>query len=448
MSKKLSRSILSLLCCLSSCSLSCAQQEDELNASHDVEIVKYPSDLAPSKISGLLSDGQYSGSLVCSVNNANYTSKGLEWPWENILQIYSIRKGQVKENFYSVSRKKYDFAFYPRWLKPGKIAFKVGDPIGSYGTYDLAIWNSSDNSVQVAQRNLFLRSFSASQDSRFIAFVEGGLTLPFGAPVDPQSLTVFDSQNKTSRALTSSVPDLSGQGWTLQNKLLYTERRIRPEEQVQGAPIAKSSIGEFDPASGKSQLFRFNAFTPFVSPDGKWIAYFSFDDPFPEEKATKMTKTIVPDPTLSAPVSPIYLVIADPKGVPVSLITEKNWDYLPILRWSADSKKVIVYERRTRKVSAESREMEGNVSSYDLESKELKKIGNLRYFAPTGMEMNDDELLCRPINLTKDGRFLLFELQSSTPPAGTTLAAFDLSNGTTQTWFSISAFQGLDWIED
>ena len=427
-------------------SVSMSQQDDQ-KFGNKVTLSPRAEPLEDVIVSGLLLSGSYNGRVVCSVNNARYTAAGLKWPWDNVLQLYSINAEQVRKQFYAISRGRYDFAFEPRWLNQKELVLKIGDPISSYGTYDLALWNSSDDSIQVAQENLFLRSFSTSTGDRFTAFIRGGRNLPFGAPIERPSLAVFDSEQKITRALSFSLPDLSGRGWTPQNKLLYTERQILPEEQAKGASAAKSSLREFDPVGGKSRLFRFNAFTPFVSPDGKWIAYFTFDNPFPEEKGE--SATIVLDPTLPIPASPLYLVLADVNGEPVHLISEKVWDYLPILRWSNDSKKVIIYERRRRKVIAQGREMEGMVSSYELQGKELKKVGVLHYFAPTGMEMSDNELLCRPINLTKDGRFLLFEIQqSNTTPAGTTLTAFDLQNGTIQDWFFISAFQGLDWIED
>lgn len=427
------------------CLVSLSQQNTQ-KTEGEVTLSPRAEPLVEVNVSGLLASGDYKGQIICSANNALYTAAGLEWPWDNVLQLYSIEARQVKSQFYTASRGRYDFAFEPRWLNQNEFGFKMGDLISSYSTYDLAVWNSLNSTVEVANRNLFIRTFSTSRNTRFVAFVQGGRALPFGAPVEQPSLAAFDREQKTTRRLPFSSPDLSGMGWTSQNKLLYTERNILPEEQVESMIPVKASIREFDPSNGGSRLFRSNAFTPFVSPDGNWIAYFAFDNPFPEEK---IETTVEPDPTLPTPTSPLYLVLADETGKPVRTIAENRWGYLPILRWSADNEKVIVYTRRRRQIITGGAEMEGTISSYGLKEKELKIVGNIRYFAPAGTEMNDNELLCRPINLTKDGRFLLFEIQqSSTTPSGTTLTAFDLTNGTRQNWFFISAFQGLDWIED
>ena len=210
--------------------------------------------LAQAKAQGLLASGAYDGQIIFATNDANYTAAGLQWPWNNIIEIVNVNKGQTKRASYAIFRNKYDFAFSPQFLGRDKVLFSAGE-IGPYGIADFVEWNPTAGGIQSIAKGVAFGSVIPSPNGRFYAYIEGGHNYPVG-PSDPQFLRILDTNNGKVVGKSLGLNSFPQMAWLSSDILLFSvsepvKRRDLPES---------NAIWQMNASSGKSELFRKDAF--------------------------------------------------------------------------------------------------------------------------------------------------------------------------------------------
>lgn len=399
------------------------------------------------------------GQLVYAYDNATYGAGGLQWPWDNVIVFRDAHSKPTRVKAQSVFRKKYDFVFNPRWMSDGSLLFGIGDVISSYGTYQLVHLNPRTNSVEVLKPELSWKQFFPSPSARYVAYVEGAQAVPIDGPT-PASLHVYDFQTHTDRKIGDKEPLLGSIAWTPDDKLLFSFVPERSPTPPTLAPTLRSrgNIRQLHPAilqenqeTGEVSPFIPDAFLPSVSPDGQWITYLSVVGPLPPPKDVGLSK-VVPNSTLSQQQDTLYLMLAKRDGSKKWLLRANAQNYAATV-WFPDSSGLIVCNRSLAGRQADNSIIEVSISRCRLNTPEaepkLERIGSLHYVAPDGTELSADDLLLRPICVTRDGHSLILELvqQVGAPEPGLTLKAFDLQSGQEETLARIGSVRHLDWRE-
>lgn len=387
-----------------------------------------------------------SGSLLYTFDNATYGDAGLNWPWNNVLVLQDFINGKSGARSYEVFRAKYDFVYDARWLGKERVIFKVGDPNSSFGTYDLALWNTKSLSVETLQKGLSWKQVWPSPSGRFIAFIKGGGQVPIGVS-PPAFFCTLDLQTKEERTW-SQTPSFAGEFWTPDDRIILSNvKNVTLPRQGQEAQSPTVFLSEGDALSGKEQKIRDDAFSPTVSPDGQWMTYFTFPQaPTPGNKPD----LIKPDPTLPRPqASPTLMLTSrtQARQEPVKLRSLAFGSATIV--WRPDSNGFLVCQRRIVGNVQGRRTVEIVIEEGQVNADKLRRTGAFRYFVPEGLETSQDDLLWRPLRISKDNRFLIFELRQFDKdfPQGLSLQAFEIATGKTTMWAHIGSVRGLDWRE-
>ena len=403
-----------------------------------VSVRESSSLLGKSRVQGLLAAGVYDGRIVYSVDDARYAASGLQWPWNNVIEIVTTRKGKLEEKAHAVFRDKYDFAFHPFWSKSGKVLFSVGQ-IGPSSSADYVEWDVTTNTIRPVAKSLISGPITASPDGRFYAYVEANSNFSS----TPSYLRIRDM--KTGKIIKKylgldSFPQMS---WLSSNVLLFN---MREKVNSRYSLDFRDAIWQIDALSGLSEIFRKNAFSPTVSPDGQWFSCLSYDNP--STRKVERARPITSFSDASAKPPKLYLVLSSADQNAVRVVTDTIVSLLPNIVWASDSKSFAVYETSQQNSAQSSKSAEEGVRIYDVKSQQLTRIGKLQR-PPQNLVMgNQETVFCNLLNFTKDGKFLLFSISDfSDKPSGTTLVAFDTKDGTTQTWFYAPS-DGLSWQEN
>ena len=388
-----------------------------------------------------LEQNETTGSLVYSFDNATYGDAGLNWPWNNVLVIRNSSKGQSTPRGYEIFRSKYDFMFGAQWLDEQRILFKVGDPNSSFGTYDLALFDTKSLAVETLQKGLSWKQVWPSLSGRYIAFLEGGGEVPVGEGT-PASFCTLNLQTKEKKVW-PGFPTGIGNLWTPDDRILFTVVGAKTDvEASQLSQLQNSAIQMGNAGDGTVSKLKDEAFGATTSFDGKWMTYFT--TPLPSNEAN----TVTPDPTLpKPPVAPDLMLAPVSGGKPRKLPFSSSGDVSIV--WRPDSSGFIFCQRRNVGRTQGKRVVEVTFNEIKANETKAKKLGSIRYFASDGIETSVDDLLWRPLKISKDNQFLLFELRQfdGDAPEGLSLQAFNLVTGQTQVWAHIGSVHGLDWRE-
>lgn len=377
------------------------------------------------------------GELIYTYDNATITSAGIPWPWDNLL-VHRKFSADGKANSpkgFKVFRQRGDFVSNPQWIDSQRVLIEVGNPISSYGTYDLGLWNTSTTSVETLARNLSWKQVWPSLSGRYIAFLQGGGEVPFGVGT-PASFCTLNLQTKEKKVW-PGFPAGIGNFWTPDDKILFTSfDKAEVEEKSNASQSQNSEIQSGDVRSGVSSKVLNKAF------DGKWMTYFTIPPPSEEEKA------ITPDPTMPRPRPAPDLMVSAANGKNPKKVASLVASGITII-WRPDSSGFILCQRRNIGKTQNKRVVEILISAVQTEDAKIIKLGTVRYLASDGTETSADDLLWRALRVTKDNRFLLFELRQfdGDPPQGLSLQAFDLTTGKSEIWAHIGSVRGLDWRE-
>ena len=388
-----------------------------------------------------LEQNETTGSLVYSFDNATYGDAGLNWPWNNVLVFRNFSKGQSTPRGYEIFRSNYDFIFGAQWMDEQRVLFKVGDPNSSFGTYDLALFNMNSLTVETLQKGLSWKQVWPSPSGRYIAFLEGGGEVPVGQGTTA-SFCTLNLQTKEKKVW-PGFPTGIGNLWTPDDKILFTVVGAKTEaEASQLSRFQNSVIQKGNAVDGNVSRLKDDAFGATTSFDGKWMTYFT--TPLPSDEANAVT----PDPTLpKPPITPDLMLAPNDGGKPRKLPFSSAGDVSIV--WSPDSSGFILCQRRNVGRTQNKRIVEVTFTQVKTDEIEAKKLGSIRYFASDGLETSTDDLLWRPLKVSKGNRFLLFELRQfdGDAPQGLSLQAFDLATGKTQIWAHIGSVRSLDWRE-
>ena len=393
----------------------------------------------------------FKGELVFASDNAIYTAAGFEWPWENTLNFASSNLPSAQT--YEITAARGDFVYSPQWLKEN-ILFKAGDPNSSYGTYQLIDWNRTKGEFVTVAKNLSWRLVLTSSSERYVSYIKGAQPIPLRGGVTKASLRTFDLQTQEEKRWGDGEPLLGHSSWSPDDKLLFSLARDSAEEkersnQAKADPnfVWRPSIYEADPATGNTKVLVRDAVRAKVSPDDQWMAFVSFNNPLILEDK----KQIQPDPTLPSSKSSTFLVIARRDGSQPQLVSTSIRNGFSLL-WAPDSQSFFVCDTRyAGTAKGKKNSMQVTVSQYVLSTKEFKRVATLSYTAYPGTDLSEDDRLWRPIQITKDGRYLVSELLQlgpwSLPENGLFLKAVNLSTGEVETWAKVKSVRGLDWRE-
>ena len=391
------------------------------------------------------------GNLVFASDDADYTASGFVWPWKNTLSFASPKVSLYQT--YAITTAKWDFVYSPQWLKED-ILFKAGDPNSSYGTYQLIYWNRPKEEFVTVAKKLSWRLVLTSPNGRYISYVQGSQPIPLRGGITTASLHTFDLQTQEEKTWGHGEPLLGNSSWTPNNTLLFSLSRDSSEEKERSNKanadptiVWRPSIYEGDPATGKTKVLISDAIRATVSPNNEWVAFVSFNDPSPVEKAE-----IQPDPTLANPKPSAFLVVSHRNGGKPQLVSKTIRSGFSLL-WAPDNQSFVVCETRYAGAAEDKKSlMQITVNQYVLATKEFKRVATMSYTAYPGTDSSEDARLWRPIQITKDGRYLISELLqlglSSLPENGLFLKAVDLSTGQVETWAKVKSVRGLDWRED
>ncbi len=396
--------------------------------------------LAKVRTSGLLASGAYNGRIAVATNDAEYTRNvGFQWPWNNIIEVIDVNQGELKRQSHAVFQDRKDFVFSPDWSKDGNLLFSIGER-DQYSSFDLARLNPANDKVHPIATGLASGPAVPSSDGRFVAYVEGGHSYPT-APVEEQFLRVRDM--KTDKVVGKSLGfgNYFQMSWLSSDILLFNmsapaKRRNLPDS---------NSIWQINAFSGKSELFRRDAFSAQASPDGKWFTCLSYDNPSTDKIERALPIYAYRNPATKPP--PLYIILCSADQSVVKTVTHHLPSFAAEIIWTADSKRFAIYES-SRQNWRDNKLAEDVVRIYNVKSQKIKRIGKVQRPPQKLINGSMETVSCAPINFTKDGNFLLFSIGNWNDKANRTiLAAFDSQSGTTQTWFSTSV-NSLSWLEN
>lgn len=407
---------------------------------------------ATAPTSRLFPTPDFRGDLVFASDNADYTAAGFVWPWENNLNFASPNAPSAQT--YDVTTAKWDFIYSPQWLKEN-VLFKTGDPNSSYGTYQLIYWNRAKSEFVTVAQKLSWRLVLTSPSGRYVSYVKGAQPIPLRGGVTAASLRTFDLQTQEEKVWGHGEPLLGNSSWTPDDTLLFSLARdsVEEKERSDEAKLDKTlvwrpSIYEADPATGDAKVLVTDAIRATVSPNNQWMTFVSFNDPSPPKEKTE----IQPDPTLPNSKPSAFLVMARRNGSQPQLVSTSIRGGFSLL-WASDSQSFVVCETRYAGAAEDKKSlMRVTVSRYVLATKEFKRIATLSYTAFPGTDLSEDDRLWRPIQITRDGNYLVGELlqlgPSSMPENGLFLKAVNLSTGEVEDWAKVKSVRGLDWKDN
>ncbi len=403
------------------------------------------------EIKAPLVEQDFSGSFVCAQDDSRYTAAGFNWPWKNVLTVYSSNSQIIR----GVSTPDYNFVFNPRWLSKSDVLFQYGSNDGSSALFSVAQWNTKSAEAQTLLSGLSWKIVSPSPSGRYLSFIRGGQPIPGRGGATPASLCTLDLQTKVEKRWSTTEPLFDSVAWASDDTLLFSLAPNEAEQRAMQPTDVNTKLLEWKPtiyaasvSTGQTRPLVKDAMRPAPSPDGKWLLSLSYNNPSPVKDEASIIK---PDPTIPQPNAgnALFLVLSRADGSEPRLVRREEGGALDLV-WFSDSSGFALCDTRLAGESGGKSARSVVISRYELATSELTRAGHFRYIAPLGTDMSEDKRLWRPITVTRNNRYLLSELTQfeEVPNNGLMLQRFDLQTGDTNVIAHIHSVRGLNWRED
>lgn len=371
-----------------------------------------------------------------------YTGSGTEQPGQSFLTLHMLGGPPAKTSTYPVTIPKYLNIYGPLLSPDGnKLLFKVGDSLtSSWGTYRpvlLDLRTQKKQEVPAASQSVGDLTMRWSSDGRYLAYLEDGFEQAFGH-YQTATLFIYDTQTGKTRKVVENDGVIDSFAWTTRDRLLYSA--FPPGEPPARPP---ADLYEFSTTTGKSVLLRHDAYRPVPSPDGKFVAFISVQNP-DEKVKSKSAKKLAWRFTYEYAVNK-YLVLWSRRNNTTRLIRRETLPQFSDLRWQPDSQGLVLAGRRIENMHQDRVE----IAQYSLATGQTRAITHLLY--PDYNHLDQSTPLFAPLTVSQDGKWLFYKLtqpyEAVKTNAGQFLRAVRLSDGKVVTLCFYPGHGDLDWRE-
>lgn len=414
-----------------------------------------------------------SGRLLYTFDTSLETNGGITWPWGNYFVIRrfglpttgtaDIPPDVIISN--KVDSNTPAFILQPRFSTNGElVAFKLGDRTSSFSSFSLHIYNLKTQTIEKVDApfdSIWYWPVSWSSNSRYISYFRGGYLLPLGGGYKPMELWVYDLQKHKSQFVVRHENLFRNTTWTQDNLLLYS---LMPDRQELREGKLLASLYSFDPSGNQTEApIISDAVSPVASPDGKWVAAFSFgiipsineiDHPRTENGDKNNINGAQEGENGRGEAyrnkQRSLMLFPRPEGKPVVVNSQADF-HRTALMWSVDN---LHLYRIVKLYSDDGKEVIVSIYDYALTSKEEKSIVSLTYVNVNGREADETEPLFNPLSVSHDGKFIFYTLIEATGKKKNNVAlydeylkAIDIQSGEIVTVCRVQE-SGVDWYDE